>query len=149
MTQEQLNQLEAENARLKAKLRAEETAKNEAFLDGLVSQGKLAPRTKEQALKLLNYAERYDNGEALDFSEGESLSNIVKDYLSQQPQIIEFREIATKENAPEDLERNAINYAENTPPEMIALDMQIREYAARNKTSYSEAFNIITSQGAN
>ncbi|MGY6089893.1 hypothetical protein [Avibacterium paragallinarum] len=149
MTQERLNQLEAENARLKAQLRAEETAKNEAFLNELVSQGKLAPRVKEQALKLLNYAESYDNGETLDFSEGESLSHIVKDYLSQQPQIIVFSEIATKENAPEDLERKAINYAENTPPEMIALDMQIREYAARNKLSYSDAFNIITNQGAN
>ncbi|WP_052115929.1 hypothetical protein [Gallibacterium anatis] len=149
MTQERLNQLEAENARLKSQLRAEETAKNEAFLDELVSQGKLAPRVKEQALKLLNYAESYDNGETLDFSEGESLSHIVKDYLSQQPQIIAFSEIATKENAPEALDYKLINYAKNTPQEIIELDIQIREYAARNKISYSEAFNIITNKGAN
>ncbi|ERF77297.1 hypothetical protein [Gallibacterium anatis] len=149
MTQERLNQLEAENARLKFQLRAEETAKNEAFLDELVSQGKLAPRVKEQALKLLNYAESYDNGETLDFSDGESLSHIVKDYLSQQPQIIAFSEIATKENAPEALDYKLINYAKNTPQEIIELDIQIREYAARNKISYSEAFNIITNKGAN
>lgn len=149
MTQERLNQLEAENARLKSQLRAEETAKNEAFLDELVSQGKLAPRVKEQALKLLNYAESYDNGETLDFSDGESLSHIVKDYLSQQPQIIAFSEIATKENAPEALDYKLINYAKNTPQEIIELDIQIREYAARNKISYSEAFNIITNKGAN
>ncbi len=31
MTQERLNQLEAENARLKAQLRAEETAKTKPF----------------------------------------------------------------------------------------------------------------------
>ncbi|WP_052121794.1 hypothetical protein [Gallibacterium genomosp. 2] len=149
MTQERLNQLEAENARLKFQLRAEEMAKNEAFLDELVSQGKLAPRVKEQALKLLNYAESYDNGETLDFSDGESLSHIVKDYLSQQPQIIAFSEIATKENAPEALDYKLINYAKNTPQEIIELDIQIREYAARNKISYSEAFNIITNKGAN
>ncbi|MDP8079932.1 hypothetical protein [Phocoenobacter skyensis] len=99
---------------------------------------------KEQAVELLNYATAFDNGEELCFSEGESLSQKIQALLSEQPQVIMFSEFATKERVADIEQTNIVQYSEDTPPEMIELDQQIRTYMQQNNTDYTTAFEIIT-----
>lgn len=140
--------LKAENDRLKRQLNEAEFAKNAEFAAELVTQGRLAPIVKAQALELLDYATRYDSGETLDFAENESLSQKVQAFLQNQPQIMHFGEYATKERAYEPQGRNdPIQYAEDTPPELIELDQQIRGYMRQHHVSYTQAFNTICQQG--
>ncbi|RDF07421.1 peptidase [Haemophilus sputorum] len=143
----ELEELKAENARLKEQM-AEKLAQDKKkeivyFTENLIKQGRLAPRVRNEIEAILHYAERIDKGETLDFSEGESLLKKMQDFLLAQPQIITFSEVATKENAVSKTEEDFIQYAENTPPEMIELDQKIRTYAKVNKISYTEAFDII------
>lgn len=136
----ELEKLKAENARLKNQLSENQISD---FTENLIKQGKLAPKVRKEAEAILHYAERIGKGETLDFNEGESLLQKVQDFLTAQPQIITFSEVATKENAVSKTEEDFIQYAENTPPEMIELDQKIRTYAKVNKISYTEAFDII------
>lgn len=142
----ELEKLKAENARLKEQM-AEQLAENKKkeivhFTENLIKQGRLAPKVRNEVEAILHYAERIDKGETLDFSEGESLLKKMQDFLLAQPQFISFSEVATKERATEK-QAEDIEYAENTPLEMIELDQKIRTYAKVNKISYTEAFDII------
>lgn len=142
----ELEKLKAENARLKEQM-AEQLAENKKkeivhFTESLINQGRLAPKVRNEVEAILHYAERIDKGETLDFSEGESLLKKMQDFLLAQPQFISFSEVATKERATEK-QAEDIEYAENTPLEMIELDQKIRTYAKVNKISYTEAFDII------
>lgn len=150
MTPEQIAQLQAENNRLKAEneahraeARQAKKAENATFLNDLIGQGRLAPVARAKAESLLNYACDYDNGDTLDFSEGDSLAQQVKDFLQAQPKIVEFGEIATKERAYTS-EQQAVEYAENTDPAKIEMDQKIRRYMAQHKISYTDAYLAIT-----
>lgn len=141
----ELEKLKAENERLKSQLSSKEKADILAFADGLISQGKLAPVAKLQAIELLNFAERYDKGDFVEFGENGSLLQKMKDFFSAQPQIIEFSEIATKERAKElNSVDSFVEYHEETPQELIDLDQKIRAYARANGTDYQTALHIIT-----
>ncbi|MFP4793853.1 hypothetical protein [Pasteurella multocida] len=147
MTLEDMEQLKAENERLRHLLIQDEQGKNLEFAESLIDEGRLAPVVKDKAVELLNYASGYDNGEKLEFSENESLSQKVKAFLKAQPALVVFHEIATKErSATQDL-AEMVQYSEDTPQEMIQLDQEIRIYAKVNKLSYLQAFNIITKKG--
>lgn len=154
MTLEEITKLQAENDRLKAENQFYKTGERQArkeqnaqYLDSLMSKGKLAPIAKEKAESLLNYASDYDNGETLDFSEGESLTQQVRDFLEAQPQTITFGEIATKEKAFSAESKEDVQYAKNTDPVRIELDQQIRRYMVQHNISYQKAFLAIH-QGA-
>lgn len=147
MTPEQIAQLQAENERLKAQARQARQSENAAFLDGLFQKGKLAPIARQQAESLLNYASDYDHGETLDFSEGDSLTQQVKDFLEAQPAVVSFGEFATAERAGVSKPHN-VQYAENTDPAKISLDQKIRRYMEEHNTDYTRAFLAIT-QGGN
>ncbi len=141
----ELEKLKAENERLKSQLSSKEKADILAFADGLISQGKLAPVAKLQAIELLNFAERYDKGDFVEFGENGSLLQKMKDFFSAQPQIIEFSEIATKERAKElNSVDSFVEYHEETPQELIDLDQKIRAYARANGTDYQTALHVIT-----
>ncbi|WGE32279.1 peptidase [Actinobacillus genomosp. 2] len=142
----ELEKLKAENARLKNQLAINEKGKILHFAESLIRKGKLAPVAKENAVELLNFAERYDQGDFIEFGENESLLQKMQDFFNAQPQIIYFGEIATKERASEKQNENFVKYAENTPPEMIELDQEIRTYASVHKLSYSEAFDVVHNQ---
>ena len=150
MTPEEIAQLQAENDRLrkendtyKEEVKQAQKAQNADFLDDLMSKGKLAPRVKEKAEKLLNYANEYDNGETLEFNEGESLTQQIKDFLNEQPQIVIFEEIATKERAYNE-EADTPSYANNADPKAVEMDQKIRRYMAKHKVGYTDAFLAIT-----
>lgn len=137
-------ELQAENARLKKQMAEFQRPKNEEFLNDLIAQGKLAPVAKAQAVELLNYAFTIDQGETLDFAEGETLLQKMMDFFNAQPQIISFGEIATKARAGSQDQFDVVEYHEDTPPELIDLDQKIRAYAKNNGVDYKTAFNIIT-----
>ncbi|HDR1038464.1 TPA: hypothetical protein QB307_000844 [Pasteurella multocida] len=142
-----MEQLKAENERLRYLLMQDEQGKNLEFAESLIDEGRLAPVVKDKAVELLNYASGYDNGEKLEFSENESLSQKVKAFLKAQPALVVFHEIATKERAATQDFSEMVQYSEDTPQEMIQLDQEIRTYAKVNKLSYLQAFNIITKKG--
>lgn len=144
MEQHEIDRLKAENARLKAENAQAKQAENKAFLDDLTKQGKLIPAMREKAEKLLNFAEQIDQGEPLNFSEGESLAEAVKAVFSAMPPAVIFGEIATPERAGATRTESFVNYSENTPPEMIELDQKIKNYMQQHKTDYTTAFNAIT-----
>lgn len=149
----ELEKLKAENARLKEQM-AEQLAENKKneisnFTENLIRQGRLAPKVRNEVETILYYAERIDKGDTLDFSERESLLQKMQNFLSSQPQIIIFSEIATKENAVSKQTENFVQYAENTPQELIEFDQKIRTYAKVNNITYTEAFNIINKQEGN
>ncbi|MEE3690670.1 peptidase [Glaesserella parasuis] len=139
----EFEKLKAENERLKSQLASKEKADILAFADGLIRQGKLAPIAKSQAVELLNFAERYDKGDFVEFGENESLLQKMQAFFNAQPQIIHFGEFATKERASEKQAVDVVKYPKNTPPEMIELDQEIRAYAKANGLSYAEAFDVI------
>ncbi|OOF63021.1 peptidase [Rodentibacter pneumotropicus] len=119
---DEVTALRAEIARLKAESVQKDTLE---FTEGLIKAGRLAPIAREKAVEILNYAEECDQAGVINFNEGESLAQKVREFLSLQPKIIEFGEIATKENAVSKQTENFVQYAENTPQELIEFDQKI------------------------
>jgi len=147
MNQQEIDRLKSENEQLKQELKQNAKAKNTELVESLIQQGRILPANKEQVTELLNYALDYDNGEALNFNEGESLSSKLKDYLNGIPIIIHLnREISAEENL--EYSEN-LEYAQNTPKELINLDKKIRSYMKLNNVDYKTAFNAIHHTGAN
>ena len=146
LEEDEITTLRAEIARLKAESVQKDTLE---FTESLIKAGRLAPIARDKAVEILNYAEECDQAGVINFNEGESLAQKVREFLSLQPQIIEFGEIATKENAVSKQTENFVQYAENTPQELIEFDKKIRSYAKVNNITYTEAFNIINKQEGN
>ena len=147
MTAEEIEQLKAENQQLKAE--KAEAALNQAkadnadFAEGLVKAGKLAPVAKQQAIDLLNYGSTTAAGGVIEFGEGENLHSKIKAFLEAQPQIVEFGEVATKENATT-AEDGTVQYAEGTSADAINMDKKVRAYMKEHNVDYTAAFNAIT-----
>ena len=147
MTPEEIEQLKAENQQLKAE--KAEAALNQAkadnadFAEGLVKAGKLAPVAKQQAIDLLNLGSTTAAGGVVEFGEGESLHGKIKAFLEAQPAIVEFNEVATKENATT-AEDGTVEYAEGTSAESIDMDKKVRAYMKEHNVDYTTAFNAIT-----
>lgn len=145
-TKDELQVLIKENQQFKQKEKERLKVKNKQFIEDLICRGVLIPRLRDQAVELLNYATALDNGEELCFSEGESLSQKIQALLSEQPQVIAFSKFATKERVAKE-QSNLTQYSEDTPPEMIELDQQIRTYMKQNNIDYTTAFEVITKKG--
>ena len=137
---DELNALRAENDQLKAQ---ERERKNLEFAEGLVSVGRLAPVAKAKAIEILNYAEECDRSGIINFNEGESMAQKVREFLALQPKVVSFGEFATKERAVSGLASDVVEYAENTPAAVIELDQQIRQCMKQHNVDYSTAFNLI------
>jgi len=136
----EIKALRAENEQLKAK---ERTRKNLEFAEGLVSVGRLAPIAKAKALEILNYAEECDQAGIINFNEGESMAQKVREFLALQPKVVSFGEFATKERAVSGQSSDLVEYSENTPANVIELDQQIRQCMKQNNVDYRTAFNLI------
>ena len=136
----EINALRAENEQLKAEERAR---KNLDFAEGLVSVGRLAPIAKAKALEILNYAEECDQAGIINFNEGESMAQKVREFLALQPKVVSFGELATKERAVSGQTSDLVEYSENTPANVIELDQQIRQCMKQNNVDYRTAFNLI------
>ncbi len=137
---EEITALRAENERLKAQ---EKARQNREFAEELVSIGKLAPIAKSKALEILSYAEECDRAGVINFNEGESMAQKVREFLALQPQILSFSEFATKERAFSGQNSNLVQYSENTPADVIELDQQIRQCMKEYHVDYKTAFNLI------
>lgn len=136
----EIKALRAENEQLKAE---ERTRKNLEFAEVLVSVGRLAPIAKAKALEILNYAEECDQAGIINFNEGESMAQKVREFLALQPKVVSFGEFATKERAVSGQSSDLVEYSENTPANVIELDQQIRQCMKQNNVDYRTAFNLI------
>ena len=136
----EIKALRVENEQLKAE---ERTRKNLEFAEGLVSVGRLAPIAKAKALEILNYAEECDQAGIINFNEGESMAQKVREFLALQPKVVSFGEFATKERAVSGQSSDLVEYSENTPANVIELDQQIRQCMKQNNVDYRTAFNLI------
>ncbi|HIF5574523.1 peptidase [Pasteurella multocida] len=151
----ELERLKAENQQLKDEKAQAEAQKAEAqlnqtkaenadFAESLVNAGKLAPVAKEKAIELLNCAAVQSAGGVVEFGEGENILTAIKAFLDAQPQIIQFGEVATKDNATT-AEDNTVEYAEGTSADAIDMDKRVRAYMKEHNVSYVTAFNAIHS----
>uniref|UniRef100_UPI00403DA0BC peptidase n=1 Tax=Pasteurella multocida TaxID=747 RepID=UPI00403DA0BC len=151
----ELERLKVENQQLKDEKAQAEAQKAEAqlnqtkadnadFAESLVSAGKLAPVAKEKAIELLNCAAVQSAGGVVEFGEGENILTAIKAFLDVQPQIIQFGEVATKDNATT-AEDNTVEYAEGTSAEAIDMDKRVRAYMKEHNVSYVTAFNAMHS----
>ncbi|KAA6209017.1 hypothetical protein [Avibacterium paragallinarum] len=149
----ELDRLRQENEQLKAaqaKAEAEKAeavlnsakAENVSFVEGLISEGKLAPKNKEQVVAMLDAMTTQAAGGVVEFEEGDSLNQQFKAYLNAQPKVVEFEEIATKDKAapPQD---DTVDYAEGTSPASIDADKRIRAYMGEHGVDYTTAFNAL------
>lgn len=153
MTEKTLNyaELQAENERLKAEVAKARAEERKGYINSLIDpkKAKIFPISAKSLGELLEFAERYDSGEKVEFSEGENLTQKIKAFIDSMPTMPDLTiEYATPERVaignPVDF---SIDYEENTPQELIELDQEIRRYANANKLNYQEAFKIIA-QGA-
>ncbi len=159
MASEQEAVLAAENQRLKQQLaqakQAELAAKVAArakehsdFADGLVAEGRLLPKHKPIVLAFLNFSE---TDTSLEFGEGDakqSLGGAFRDYLKDQPVVIEFGEYATKGKAHDD-----IGTADFSAPVGYAIDQSRNAMHARalayqkaNGVTYEQAVKAVEKQ---
>lgn len=141
---------EAQFAERELKLRQQEqTARHQehlSFAEGLVKDGKLLPAQKEQAVAMLDFAAGIEAGQVVEFGEGEgkqtlALEDALKSFLSGQPKIVEFGEVAKKEGSMS---------MDGQPAEEIAkkaVEFQESESKAGRTISMTEAVNHVTSGG--
>ncbi|MDX5630344.1 MULTISPECIES: peptidase [unclassified Brenneria] len=150
VTKEEIDAIQAENARLKAEAaarladdakRKQETIHtgNVAFAEKLVSDGKLIPAAKSVVVALLDEVSK---GDALvEFAEGEvkkPLASAFKELLGGTAPVLNFAEHATKERVtPTDATVSA-EFAE-ADPERLALHKKATELAKKEGISYDAA----------
>lgn len=102
-----LKHQEASFAERETKLRAGERKalhqEHLAFAEGLVKEGKLLPAMKETAVALIDFAAGLDTvQQVIEFGEGDGKKSIpaadlFKEFLTSQPKVVEFSEIAKAE----------------------------------------------------
>lgn len=116
--------LEAENARLKAELDASNAEKaaqaaqraaeakqrrhgeNAAFAEGLVAEGRLKPAHRDAVVAFMDFA---CADESAQFGEGDGakpLATALREFLAEQPKVVEFSEFATGGRAGSAPDRN-------------------------------------------
>lgn len=142
-TQAELDALRAENAQLKAEKAASQKAQSEKenaeFAEGLIKEGKLPPKQKDELLGLLN-----TETDTAEFSEND-FKRRLKAFLTALPAAVAFSETATKDNA-ETPADDTVEYAEGTNPASIDMDKKVRAYAKKHNCSYTDAFNAVIYQ---
>lgn len=94
--------------KLKAKEGEQAAASNVSFAESLVSKGILVPAQKASVVALLSLAGGLPV--TADFAEGKSHTEILKDFLSAQPKVVEFSEVAGNN----DINATAVSFA--APP---------------------------------
>ncbi|WP_432719854.1 peptidase [Jeongeupia wiesaeckerbachi] len=151
VTPEEKAQLEAENTRLKQQLAVAEADKRNAaatkrhgehaaFAEGLVGEGRLAPKAKAAVVALLDAVD----GEApVEFGEGDSkqpLADAFKSFLGELPKVVEFGEHATKDRSTTGASGASAEFAEkSTDPDRLALHQRAVALAAEKGIPYEQA----------
>ena len=148
-----MQQKEAGFAEREATLRQKEVLvihqENLAFAEALVRDGKLLPALKDQAVALLNFTANLEPGQVIEFGEGDGKKivppdEMLKGYLSNQPKIVEFGEVATAED-----ETAVVNFAAapgyTVEAEALQLHQKALAYQASNPgTEYMAAVRAVS-----
>ncbi|MCL1861793.1 MAG: cell division protein ZapB [Proteobacteria bacterium] len=151
VTPEELAALQAENAQLKQQNqvlqeeRQREAAErrhagNASFAEGLIAQGRLAPKDRPLVESLLDAL----GSTPVEFGEGEQKQDIgaaFKAFLSSRDPIVSFGEHATKNKATGGVSDASIReFAEkNVDPDRLALHARARALASEKHIPYGEA----------
>lgn len=166
MAEQEIDELNKEIAKLKkenedlknvAKSKSEKEylfskRENEYFIDELLSSNKLRPGSQDAALEILNYATEYDLG-ILQFSEGKSLRQKVKDFLNSIPaieltmQTEKIGGVAHFNKLTKERRGYGILDGEIETPE--ELDQRIQRCMQLHNISYKEAFQKIIGEENN
>ena len=153
VTPEEKAALEAENAQLKQRLAEAEAVQKTAaaaqrhaahvsFAEGLIGDGKLAPKHKDAVIAFLDFAE---TDTPLEFGEGDAkttLSAAFKGFLSDMPKVIDFGEQATKDRAGNGAgsDKDSAEFAEKgADPERLVLHSKATALAKQKGISYEQA----------
>ncbi|EHK90962.1 hypothetical protein [Aggregatibacter actinomycetemcomitans] len=144
-----LEELKKENERLIAELSNSKKViandHNKNYVDELLNKGILLPRQRDFAIELLDIASSYDNGEFVAFSEGESLTDKMKDFLAKQ---LPINLSMQTDNIDINLHKKpTIWRKEEEPLTAQRLDEKIKNYMRTYNVNYRTAFNEIISLG--
>lgn len=163
VTPEEKAALEARNTQLQAELAAAQTAlraqaqtamtaQHTAFAETLLADARIAEADKATVVAMLDHFEPAaipgEQAAVVEFGEGDAakpMHEVFKAFLQGLPKRVEFGEQARRDNAADGKDKtgDAVQYAEGTPQETIALDKRIRKHAADNKLSYAEAAEAV------
>lgn len=136
-------QAKAELAKLQAEqeqaLRDADHDKNVDFAEGLVRSGSLKPADKELIVQVLDFAEHPEHT-TVDFGEGKSLADALKDFLKNGATILPTGETATPDRAgkPSNVS-GSLNFAEFAEPNAQSHHERALALAAKENISYEEA----------
>jgi hypothetical protein len=156
--------LEAENAQLKQQIAAASAAAaaaaadkrhtdHLAYAEQLITDGLLAPKNRDLVVAMLDFA---DGDEPLEFGEGDAkqpLADAVKAFLGEQPKVVEFGELATKDRAVSaadaagatgsDVVEFAAPSGFGVDPEQLARHQRVAAYAKQHNLSYEQALAAV------
>ncbi|KHS86766.1 peptidase [Pectobacterium aroidearum] len=150
VTKEEIEALQAENARLKAdaatRLAADVKQRQEtvhtgnvAFAEKLVTEGRLVPAAKAVVIALLDEVSKGE--QPVEFAEGEvkkPLASAFKELLGGATPVLDFSEHATKDRVNVDLTTTSAEFAE-ADPERLALHQKATALAKKEGISYDAA----------
>lgn len=149
----ELDRQQAEFAERERAFSAKETEQrhNEhvSFAEALICDGKLLPAKKDQAVALLDFCAGLDATHVVEFGEGDGkqsahAAELLKSYLSAQPKIVEFGEVAP----PNDDAATVANFAAapgyTVSAEGLATHNKAKAYQAANPgTDYLTAVKAV------
>ncbi|SDU26855.1 hypothetical protein [Desulfobacula phenolica] len=113
----------------------------QAFCDTMVKEGKIAPAWIDSGLK--QFMESLAGSEPIEFSENQKQTPLewLKDFFENQvPKLVEFKEIATRE----DLPNVEAEFAECEDEDRLELHKKIKALAAKENISYAEAADRVS-----
>lgn len=165
VTPEQKAALEAENAQLKQQLAAANAAAataaadkrhadHLAYAEQLITDGLLAPKNRDLVVAMLDFT---DGDEPLEFGEGDAKQPLAvgfKAYLAEQPKVVEFAELATKDRATSATDAAARTGAQGVvefaapsgfgvDPQQLARHQRVLAHAKQHNLSYEQALAAV------
>jgi|Deesub1362B_J571_1020462.scaffolds.fasta_scaffold00331_31 tRNA A37 N6-isopentenylltransferase MiaA len=140
---EEKEKLETEIQKLK-----DEKLKNEikSFTDKLLHEGKFVPAWKDMGI-LTFMEELAREKKIVEFSEDkkQSLYDWFKNFLEELPKVVEFKEIAKKEDETK-LTDFPVEKGEKIDEERLELHRKAKAFAEKHKVSYEEALRAVSSK---
>lgn len=134
----------AAQAKAAADARAAEHA---AFAEKLIGEARVAEAHKGDIVAIANVL--HPAGAPVEFGEGETSETLYKKFtgfLESLPARVEFSEQATRERAAgnkKDDDADAVEYAENSDPDRVALDKKIRAHMKAHAVDYLTAARAV------
>ena len=140
---EEKEQLAKEKMELERKLKL---AEHEKFIGTLMSEGKVTPAMKEAGI--VEFMLQLNSETEVEFAEGQKKSPLAffKDFLSNLPKIVEFKEMAKKDKAGKEQEGNEAEFKEVPgiiDQERLELHKKAVAYQKEHNCTYKEAILAI------